>query len=109
MQKPFRSTPGLIAGTLVVIAFGAGVALSYLHMRQGDAAMVEGLLWPDPPIVSPVHLLDHDSAPFTLDRLRGKWTFLFFVSPAARISAPPPWSYSPALMTISRHTTVTAS
>ena len=78
MQKPFRSTPGLIAGTLVVIAFGAGVALSYLHMRQGDAAMVEGLLWPDPPIVSPVHLLDHDSAPFTLDRLRGKWTFLFF-------------------------------
>ncbi len=80
MQKPFRATPGLIAGTLVVIAFGAGVALSYLHLhlRQGDAAMVEGLLWPDPPIVSPVHLLDHDSTPFTLDRLRGKWTFLFF-------------------------------
>ena len=78
MPKPFRPTPGLIASTLIVIAFGAGVALSYLQTQQGDAAMVEGLLWPDPPIVSPVHLIDHDSAPFTLDRLRGKWTFLFF-------------------------------
>jgi protein SCO1 len=78
MRIPSRPAPGLIAGTLIVIAFGAGVALSYLQTRHGDPAMVEGLLWPDPPIVGPVYLLDHNSAPFTLEHLRGKWSLLFF-------------------------------
>ncbi len=78
MQNATNGRSWLAIGTVIIIAFSAGATLSYLQSRPGNPTLVEGLLWPDPPVLAPIHLLDHDSAPFTLDQLRGKWSLVFF-------------------------------
>ena len=78
MQNSRHGPPWLAISAVIIVAFGAGATLSYLQSRPGDAALVEGLLWPNPPVLGPIHLLDHDSAPFTLDQMRGKWSLIFF-------------------------------
>lgn len=78
MQNATHRRSWLAIGTVIVVAFSAGATLSYLQTRSGDPTLVEGLLWPDPPVLAPMHLVDHDSAPFTLDQMRGKWSLVFF-------------------------------
>jgi len=68
----------LLFGSVVAIAFGAGVALSYLQTTPKGVVQIEGLLWPDPPSLDPIQLRDHENAPFTLDQLRNRWSLLFF-------------------------------
>jgi cytochrome oxidase Cu insertion factor (SCO1/SenC/PrrC family) len=58
-------------------ALGAGIALALKHAETGPAP-VEGLLWPNPRPVGDFELVDHDGQPFQPDRLKGKWSFLFF-------------------------------
>jgi protein SCO1 len=70
--------PWVIISAVIIVAFSAGATLSYLHTKRADATLVEGLLWPDPPVLDSIHLLDHEGTPFTLDQLRGKWSLLFF-------------------------------
>lgn len=68
---------GLGAG---VICMGLGIALA-LSLRSQNApapAGVEGLLWPNPKSVAAFTLTDQAGQAFDLERLRGKWSFLFF-------------------------------
>jgi len=62
--------------TVAALAFAGGLALS--HYQTGRATGVDGLLWPDPPRIDTVDLLDTDGRPFTADALRGRWSLLFF-------------------------------
>ena len=78
VQNKIHGWPWLAMSVVIIVAFSAGATLSYWQSKPGDATLVEGLLWPDPPVLAPIHLLDHKSAPFTLDQLRGKWSLVFF-------------------------------
>ncbi len=65
----------LTAGTLIGVGAAALVASKLDEARPSD---VEGLLWPDPKVVQPFSLVDHRGEPFTLEQLKGRWSFLFF-------------------------------
>ncbi len=65
----------LTAGTLIGVGAAALVASKLNSARPPD---IQGLLWPDPKVVQPFALLDHRGAPFTLEQLKGRWSFLFF-------------------------------
>jgi protein SCO1/2 len=77
-----RNSKGLrlwfVFGSVLVVAFTTGLTLSYLQNKPRDIPQVEGLLWPDPPSLEPIQLLDHEDEPFTLEQLRGRWSLLFF-------------------------------
>lgn len=64
---------------LGVIALIAGSQL-YLASRNAPppAPPIPGLLWPNPKPVPEFGLTDQHGQPFTLARLKGHWTFLFF-------------------------------
>jgi protein SCO1/2 len=53
-------------------------ALVASNLDEARPPDVEGLLWPDPKIVQPFSLVDHRGDPFTLEQLKGRWSFLFF-------------------------------
>ena len=65
----------LTAGTLIGVGAAALVASKLDEARPAD---IEGLLWPDPKVVEPFALVDQRGEPFTLERLKGRWSFLFF-------------------------------
>ncbi|MFQ5759606.1 MAG: SCO family protein [Acidiferrobacterales bacterium] len=67
-----------------VIVLSAGllgflVAALFPQLLHRDAPPeIPGLLWPDPRVLSAFTLEDQHAQRFDLDRLKGKWTFLFF-------------------------------
>jgi cytochrome oxidase Cu insertion factor (SCO1/SenC/PrrC family) len=76
MQEPSRALSWTIGTLVVCLAFAAGM---WLSARQAvDGRTVEGLLWPDPPRLGPFQLLDHDQRTLDRDRLRGRWSLVFF-------------------------------
>jgi len=68
-------TIGLVATVLGALA---GYLLSPQRDRTPPSVAIPGLLWPNPKPLAPFELLDHTGAAFNLQRLAGKWTFLFF-------------------------------
>jgi protein SCO1/2 len=69
--------------SLLVLAAAAGFLASLLLIRGGflsapGAEPVPGALWPHPKPLSPFVLADHTGQAFDLERLRGRWSFLFF-------------------------------
>lgn len=71
-----RSHKILIA-ILAVVALTLGAIASYVTSRRSEP-QIEGLLWPGSKPLTAFALEDHRREPFTLDRLTGHWTFLFF-------------------------------
>jgi len=63
-----------------VIAFAAGLGLQGLLSQRSASAPpdVPGLLWPVQASLEPFELIDHNGAMYNRDRLRGRWTLLFF-------------------------------
>lgn len=72
----------------VALAAAVGGAATALYLKPDaprialtkdpESAGVKGLLWPNPKVVKPFQLTDHDGRPFDLERLKGHWSFLFF-------------------------------
>ena len=73
-----QKIPWLTLAMVAGVGLSAGIALSYLQNRPADPRSVDGLLWPDPPLLDPIALIDQHGAPFTLEQLRGRWSLLFF-------------------------------
>lgn len=72
----------ILSSTLFVIALiglGAffGIYTSEYYQRNQDPG-IQGLLWPNPKQLRPFATIDQDNQVFGLDRLQGKWSFLFF-------------------------------
>lgn len=65
----FAGAIGLVAG-FVLYQSAAG--------KRAVPPDVPGLLWPNPKALAVFSLEDHGQQTFNLDRLKGKWTFLFF-------------------------------
>lgn len=67
----------LLVGVVAVAALVAGVLVSYVTSRQ-QVPEIDGLLWPKSKALESFALADQHGQPFTLDRLKGRWTLLFF-------------------------------
>lgn len=65
----------IVAVALAALTLG-GVA-SYLTSRTVPPE-IDGLLWPQSKALTAIALEDHHRQPFTLERLKGRWTLLFF-------------------------------
>lgn len=63
---------------LALIALGIGLVAGIRSMNQDIPPNIAGFVYPEPRKISPFTLTAHDGSEFTLDRLRGKWTFVYF-------------------------------
>lgn len=79
-DKPRFSTPALIGGAflLVAIAFAAGHWLAARNLTALSPPTVAGFLWPPPPAVEHLRLVDKHGARFDETRLDDHWTLVFF-------------------------------
>ncbi|GMQ75267.1 MAG: SCO family protein [Gammaproteobacteria bacterium] len=71
----FKLFFAVTVGTLIGVATAEFLASK---LKEAPLADVQGLLWPDPKVVQPFALVDHRGAPFTLEQLKGRWSFVFF-------------------------------
>jgi protein SCO1/2 len=63
---------------IFIVAAVAGLAVGIWWARENGPPEIAGFVYPEPRELSPFTLLAHDGTQFTLDRLRGKWTFAYF-------------------------------
>lgn len=68
----------LLAALVAVLSAAAGFSLWQLR-QEGPPEMTAALrILPEPRVIADFELLDQDREPFALERLRGKWSLLFF-------------------------------
>ncbi len=82
MSEQQRSRPGvaraMVIAAALIAAFGVGIVAREVMTGRSADADIPGLLWPDPKVVGPFELVDHDGKPFGLAQLDGRWTLMFF-------------------------------
>ena len=66
-----------LVAVVAVAALTLGALASYMTSRQ-KAPEIDGLLWPQSKALTALALEDHKHEAFTLERLTGRWTLLFF-------------------------------
>jgi protein SCO1/2 len=68
----------LLAALVAIASAAAGVSLWQLR-QAGPPAMTAALrILPEPRIIADFDLVDQDGRPFSLERLSGQWSLLFF-------------------------------
>ena len=67
----------ILIAVVAVAALTLGGFASYMTSRP-VAPEIDGLLWPQSKALTAIALEDHRHQPFTLERLKGRWTLLFF-------------------------------
>jgi len=75
-----RSKATIVILLVAVVAGLIGVQ-AYLQIPRGSGQArpdIPGLLWPQTKAITPFSLVDQHGQPFDLERLKGRWTFLFF-------------------------------
>ena len=82
MYNPFMSKKQTLIFVTAMILFtvmgiGAGYYAS-IHSRSDQNPGIQGLLWPNPKPLTPFTTIDENGGSFDLNRLHGKWSFLFF-------------------------------
>ncbi len=78
-QRGIRNTVLFIFVFMAVVIYGFMWRMSQPPIMSKHELAVNGAVLLDKPrIFSDFELLDHLGAPFTLDRLRGRWSILFF-------------------------------
>jgi protein SCO1/2 len=66
-----------LIAVVAVAALTLGAVASYMTSRPA-APQIDGLLWPKSKALTAFALEDHHGKAFTLDRITGRWTLLFF-------------------------------
>lgn len=62
---------------IAILALGVGAAVA-TWPRSDKLPTIAGFVYPQPRVMSPITLVAHDGSAFTLDSLRGKWSFVYF-------------------------------
>ncbi|MBC6906184.1 SCO family protein [Saccharophagus sp. K07] len=73
-----RTVGWLVFLILVVIALFLHKFFSPRVMSPQELSINGAVVFEKPRIIPPFELVDHTGAPFTLERLQGKWTVIFF-------------------------------
>jgi protein SCO1/2 len=68
----------IMALAIAVMGAAAGISLGLVLPAQRQAGMAALTSLPEPGVIDEFELLDHNGRPFTLQRLRGRWSLLFF-------------------------------
>jgi protein SCO1/2 len=63
---------------LIALGTGVGVLTAHYYRPVEHPRRIQGMFWPDPKPLYPFLTVDDTGARFGLDRLKGKWSFLFF-------------------------------
>jgi len=66
----------LAAASIFIMWFGMDAFDQYFKPQAEVLSIKSGSLLPQPRTLQPIHLLNPDATPLTLDTLRGKWTLL---------------------------------
>lgn len=75
-MRPYLK-PVLIAG-LIAIGMGIGFYTARYYDRAGSPGRIEGFFWPHLKQIYPFVTVDQYRKTFNLDRLKGKWSFIYF-------------------------------
>lgn len=77
---PPARTITLAVFALGLMAFGAGVGIYSANQYRPAASQpaIDGLLWPNPKQIHTFAAMDQDGRSFGPERLKGKWSFVFF-------------------------------
>ena len=67
----------ILFAVVAAAALTLGAVASFMTSRP-EAPAIDGLLWPKSKALTAFALEDHHREAFTLDRLTGRWTLLFF-------------------------------
>ena len=67
-----------VSAILALVALGFGLVAGMRSMHEDAAPNIAGFVYPQPRKISPFVLTAQDGSKFTLDQLRGKWTFAYF-------------------------------
>jgi protein SCO1 len=68
-----------LAALVAIVAVAAGIlSARWVLQRQAGVQTATATLLSPPRPLPPLALVDQDNRPFDLDRLRGRWTFVFF-------------------------------
>jgi protein SCO1 len=68
-----------LAALVAIVAVAAGIlSARWVVQRQAGVQTATATLLSPPRPLPPLALVDQDNRPFAVDRLRGRWTFVFF-------------------------------
>jgi protein SCO1 len=68
-----------LAALVAIVAVVAGIlSARWVLQRHADVQTATATLLSPPRPLPPLALVDQDNRPFDVDRLRGRWTFVFF-------------------------------
>jgi protein SCO1/2 len=72
-----------ISNFVVIIALASigiviGIYTETYYQRTSTNEYMEGVFWPNPKKISEFQMVDHSSNAFSLEQLKGQWTFIFF-------------------------------
>jgi len=68
----------LLAGLVALLSAAAGVSLWRLKAAEPVPTFASLLVLPEPRVLADFSLVDQVGKPFSLERLRGRWSLLFF-------------------------------
>ena len=68
----------IIYAGILVIAFLSGILISKTVTTDQNSQYMEGILWPDPPMIKPLQLKNQYGENFTLKNLKDTWSLVFF-------------------------------
>jgi protein SCO1/2 len=68
----------IVYASILVIAFLSGILISKTMTTEHNSPHMEGILWPDPPLIKPLQLNNQYGETFTLDNFNNTWSLVFF-------------------------------
>jgi protein SCO1/2 len=81
-HKPNSRSSLLLIVIVAVISITAGVIINQVFLSQSRDSMtpggLEATVLPRPRQIKPFNLVDHHNKPFTVESLKGNWSFAFF-------------------------------
>ena len=78
LSKNMFLIPTVIILTILVISAGFYVSLKQAQQSKQVKSNIEGLFWPNPKKLNEFSVLDQYGHNFSLNQMRGKWSFIFF-------------------------------
>ena len=68
----------IVYTSILIIAFLFGILISKTSTTSLNGPHMEGILWPNPPMIKPLQLNNQHGEKFTLENFKNTWSLVFF-------------------------------